>query len=374
MQVRIPSLELGTNVRRRLTTLAVAATVGALALTGVVSAGATVAAQKPNAGGYKIGLLLPENQTTRYEAFDHPVFVARIHALCPTCTVDYKNAAQNEATQLTQFNAAIANGDQVIVLDPVNGATAATMVAKAKSAGVKVISYDRLVTGTTGLSLYISFDNQKVGVLQATALVARMKALHKTKGNIVVINGSVTDNNAHLFNAGALSVLKKNPQYKIVGQHWTLNWTPADAQTFMQGQIAKFGKNAFVGVYAANDGTAGGAIAAMQKAGYKPIPPITGQDAQLTNIQYILNGLQYMTVYKALIPEATQAANAAYTLASGGTVKTTVKVSGVPSILLTPIAVTQKNIEATVVKDKFYTAKQICTKAYAAACKKYGVK
>jgi len=351
-------------VRRRITTVAVAAAASALALTSVFATGATAATKPAASSTIRIGLLLPESATTRYEAFDHPVFKKELAKKCPKCVLDYANASQNESTQLTQFQALVAKGDKVIVLDPVNGATASTMVALAAKHKIKVISYDRLVTGTKGLSLYISFDNYKVGVLQATALVARLHAIGKKSGKLVVINGSTTDNNAHLFNAGAMSVLSKSG-FTIAAQHWTKNWDPADAQTWMSSEIAALGgPSGFVGVYAANDGTAGGAIAAMNAANFSSIPPITGQDAQLDAIQRIILGTQYMTVYKALIPEATSAADAAFALASGKKLSTKATVANgstkVPSILLTPIAVTKSKIASTVVKDKFYSAKQIC--------------
>ena len=136
-----------------------------------------------------------------------------------------------------------------------------------------------------------------------------------------------------------------------------------------------------MGVYAANDGTAGGAIAAMKGAGVKPSSlPITGQDAELAAIQRILAGDQYMTVYKAIKPEAEAAAQLAYDLAqgkqpSGGLVngKTDNGQGQIPSVLLTPIAVTKDNVNDTIVKDGFWKASQICTGQYAAACKDAGI-
>ncbi len=366
-------------MRRRLTTIAVATGIGALALSTVFTAGATAAPKAAAASKtVRIGLLLPESKTTRYESFDHPVFKKELAKKCPKCVLDYANANQSESTQLTQFNSLVAKGDKVIVLDPVNGATASTMVSIAVKHKIKLISYDRLITGISGINLYISFDNYKVGVLQGTALLAKLKADGVTSGKLVVINGSVTDNNAKLFNAGALSVLSKS-KFTIADQHWTKNWDPADAQSWMTSEITKLGgQSGFVGVYAANDGTAGGAIAAMNSAGFTKIPPITGQDAQLDAIQRIITGVQYMTVYKALVPEATAAADAAYTYASGKTVKTTAKTNNgkvnVPSLLLTPIAVTKGNVKTTIVKDKFWTAKQICTGSFAAACTSLGIK
>jgi len=148
----------------------------------------------------------------------------------------------------------------------------------------------------------------------------------------------------------------------------------------MQQALTALG-NKVDGVYAANDGTAGGAIAAMKAAGLSPLPPITGQDAELAAIQRILAGEQYMTVYKAIKPEAEGAAQLAFTLDSGGT-PAAASVNGkvnngkidVPSVLLTPVAVTKDNVESTVVADGFWKASDICTADYAQACTANGVK
>jgi D-xylose transport system substrate-binding protein len=135
------------------------------------------------------------------------------------------------------------------------------------------------------------------------------------------------------------------------------------------------------GVYCANDGTASGAIAAMIAAGINPLPPVTGQDAELAAIQRILTGDQYMTVYKAIKPEADAAAELAYDLLTNTPVpadmtqgKTTNNGTiDVPSVLLTPIVVTKDNIKDTVVQDGFWTVQQICTAEYADACKAAGL-
>ena len=151
------------------------------------------------------------------------------------------------------------------------------------------------------------------------------------------------------------------------------------AQQEMEQAITAIGKGNFVGVYAANDGTAGGAIAAMKGNGIDPKTiPTTGQDAELAAVQRILIGEQYMTVYKAIKPEAEKAAELAVALAKGDTPpeaadKVPNGMKDVPSILLTPIAVTKDQIKDTIVKDKFLSASDICTGKYAAACKEAGI-
>ena len=200
---------------------------------------------------------------------------------------------------------------------------------------------------------------------------------------IVMINGSPTDNNASLFKQGAHSVfdpLVSAGKLTIAKEYDTPDWSPDQAQNEMQQALTALG-NKVDGVYCANDGTASGAIAAMKAAGLSPLPPVTGQDAELAGIQRILVGEQYMTVYKAIKPEAEAAAQLAYDLLT----KTAVPDSmtngktvnngtiDVPSVLLTPIAVTKDNVKSTVVADGFWTTDQICTADYASACKDAGL-
>ena len=330
-------------------------------------------------GAKNIALLLPESQTTRYEQFDKPLFEAKVKALCSDCKVNYQNASQDEAKQRQQMDSVIAAGADVVVLDPVNGETAGTMAKTAKAKKIPVVSYDRLVLNAD-VDYYISFDNEKVGKLQAQALVDKLKKDGKTSGKIVMINGGPTDNNAKLFSKGAHSVLDSSG-FDIVPKpdFFTPEWKPEEAQKFMSGQIATLGKTGFIGVYAANDGTGGGAIAAMRTAGITPLPPVTGQDAELAAIQRILAGEQYMTVYKAYAPEAEKAAELAVALAKGESVTgADAKVNNgekdVASVLLEPIAVTKENVKDTIVADKLYTVDQICTAQYAAACTAAGLK
>ena len=329
-------------------------------------------------GGKKIALLLPESKTARYESQDRPNFERKLKELCPDCQVIYSNADQDAAKQQQQAEAAITNGANVLVLDPVDSASAAAMVNRAKQSKIPVISYDRLITNAP-VDYYISFDNVQVGKLQGEALTKKLKEDNKS-GSIVMINGAPTDNNAKLFKQGAHSVIDSSG-FKVAKEYDTPDWSPDKAQTEMEQAITALGKTGFVGVYAANDGTAGGAIAAMKGAGIDPSKmPTTGQDAELAAIQRILIGDQYMTVYKAIKPEAEAAAQLAYDLAqgkqpSGGLVngETDNGQGQIPSVLLTPVAVTKDNVNDTIVKDGFWKASQICTGRYAAACKDAGI-
>jgi D-xylose transport system substrate-binding protein len=336
------------------------------------------------AGG-SIALLLPESQTTRYESADRPFFEAKFKQLCPNVDIVYSNANQVAADQQQQAEAAIARGVKVLVLDPVDGDAAGAIVKSAKAKNIPVISYDRLIKGGANPDYYVSFDNERVGKLQAQALLEKLTSGGNAKPKITMINGSPTDNNATLFKTGAHSVL--DGKVDIVKEDAAANWKPEEAQQLMEQFIAAVGKDGFDGAYCANDGTAGGAIAAMKAAGIDPkTRPITGQDAEVAAVQRILSGEQFMTVYKAIQPEAEKTAELACGLFKGEKPPADSKVNNgtidVPSVLLTPIAVTAtgggttKSVAETIVKDKFYgpdTVAKIC-KGYEPVCQTASIK
>ncbi len=325
--------------------------------------------------GGKIALLLPESKTTRYETQDRPNFERKLEEICEDCDLIYSNADQDADKQLDQAEAALTEGAQVLVVDPVDAKSAASIVARAKEQDVPVISYDRLIE-SKDLALYISYDNAKVGELQGTSLVDRLKELGTTSGDLVMINGAPTDSNAAMFKKGAHSVIDDSP-FKVAKEYDTPDWSPDKAQDQMEQAITALGNDGFVGVYAANDGTAGGAIAAMKAAGIDPSTiPVTGQDAELAAVQRILAGEQFMTVYKAIKPQAELAAQAAVALLNGeelGDDIVTSDTDGVPTHLFDPVAVTVNEIADTIVADGFWTAEQICTDDYKAACDKAGI-
>src|SRR3954449_9789389 len=262
-----------------------------------------------------IALLLPENQTARYESSDRPQFQSNVKKLCPDCKVLYSNAAQDAAKQQQQAEAALAQGAKVMVLDPVDGAAAAAIVKQANAKNVPVVSYDRLLLNSKP-DYYVEFDSPSVGEIQGKALVDKLKADGKS-GSIVMINGDPADNNAKLFKQGAHSVIDGSG-FKVAKEYDTPDWSPDKAQSEMEQAITALGKNGFVGVYSANDGNAGGIVAAMKSNGVDPTKiPITGQDAELAGVQRIVAGQQYMTVYKAIKPEAEAAAQLAVNLLQG---------------------------------------------------------
>src|SRR3954462_4393719 len=326
------------------------------------ASGSSTGAASSGTGG-KIAFLLPESKTARYETQDRPLFEKDVKALCGSCQVVYSNADQDASKQQQQAEAALTQGVKVVVLDPVDGAAAAAIVSQANAKKGPVISYDRLLLNSKP-DYYVEFNSPSVGKIQGQALSDKLGG----KGTIVMINGAPTDNNAKLFKEGAHSVIDK-AGIKVAKEYDTPDWSPDKAQQEMEQAITAVGKTGFQGVYAANDGTAGGAIAAMKGNGVQPSSrPITGQDAELAAIQRILAGDQYMTVYKAIKPEAEAAAQLAYDLLqgkqpSGGAVngKTDNGQKDVPSVLLKPVAVTKDNVNDTIVKDGFWKPNQICT-------------
>lgn len=343
-------------------------TLGSVASLALVAGCASTGGESGAESEGTIALLLPESQTARYEAFDRPFFEDKVAEL-GDFEVLYSNADQDAALQQQQAESAITAGADVLVLDPVDAQASISIVQAANAEGIPVISYDRLVAGGE-LAYYISFDNEKVGVLQGEALVEKLTADGAT-GGIIMVNGSPTDGNATLFKSGAHSVIDGSG-FDILAEFDTPDWSPDEAQSWVDGQLTQF-EGQISGLYAANDGTAGGAIAALKAANVDPLPIVTGQDAELAGIQRIVTGDQYMTIYKAIKAEAELAAEIAVALARGEEVTGEVDVDGTPSTLLEPVVVTVDNILDTVVADGFYTVEQICTAEYADACAAAGI-
>jgi D-xylose transport system substrate-binding protein len=308
-------------------------------------------------GGPKVALLLPESQTTRYESHDHPEFDAAVKAACSDCELIYSNANQDAAAQQSQMEAALTDGADVVVLDPVDSASAAAMVTLAKQQDVPVVSYDRLILNTPDVAAYVSFDNVRVGQLQGSALTKKLADDGNPTGPIIRVNGDPSDNNAKLFGSGAESEFSK-AGVQVAKEYDTPEWDATNAQNEMDQAITAVGKTGFHGVYSMNDNMAGGVIVAMQNAGLDPKTiPVTGQDAESSGIQRILAGEQFMTVYKAN---------------NGAT--------DVPSVLLTPQEVTKDNA-ATVTyggqpligADGYWTVGDICTPEFQSACQAAGI-
>ncbi|GGM65564.1 sugar ABC transporter substrate-binding protein [Dactylosporangium sucinum] len=347
----------------------------AVAATVVSGCGGSTGDKQAGDDAPTIALFLPESKTTRYEAFDRPLFEAKVKALCADCKLLYANADQDAAKQQQQVEAALAEGADVLVLDAVDAGAVASLVNQAKQKKVPVIAYDRLISKIS-YEYYVSFNNVRVGEMQGQALLdALTKAGTADKGKIVMLNGAPTDPSSADYKTGAHNVLDGKVQ---IGREFdTPDWSPDKAQQEMEQAITALGRDAIVGVLSANDGMAGGAIAAMKRAGYPTLPPITGQDAELAAVQRILTGEQYMTIYLDIRQEAEKSAELAVALAKGEKPAAPTKVANgtadIPAFLLDPIAVTADRIKDTIVKDGFYKTSDICTGPVVPACAKAGI-
>lgn len=318
-----------------------------------------------------VAFLMPDQASTRYEEHDFPGFKAEMEKLCPDCTVIYQNANADVNLQQQQFNSVIAQGARVIVLDPVDSAAAAGLVTLAKSQDVRVIAYDRPIPDTPA-DYYVSFDNQGIGRAIAESLVAHMKAEGVPEGSgVLQINGSPTDAAAGLIRDGIHEGLADSG-FKTLAEFDTPDWAPPKAQEWTAGQVTRFGDE-IKGVVAANDGTAGGAIAAFKAAGVDPVPPVTGNDATIAALQLIISGDQYNTISKPSEIVAAAAADVAVKLLNGETPEPKTTLYDTPAELFVPAVVTAENIKAEIFDKGIQTPDEVCTGEYAEGCKALGI-
>ncbi len=334
----------------------------------------------PNGAGTKlaIGVILPDEVTsTRYVEFDAPdLATAFTDAGLSTSEFSIQKAQGSDATEITDAQAMIANGAKVLLVDPLDASTGASIEAAAAKAGVKVIDYDRLTLGGSR-QYYVSFNNVRVGQLIGQGMLSCLNAWHVKKPVMYVMYGATTDNNATLFGQGYNAVLKHKGFHPGEGAPNTANtinestgtWTPSVALTDFQGAYSAHPNiNAVV---TPNDENAAPIISYLQGKGLKPRKiPFTGQDATLTGFQNILAGYQCGTVYKPIWLEAQAAATLAFYLAAGktppaglvnGHTEDTVSHVAVPSVLLTPSWVTAPKIQSTVIKDGVINPVALCT-------------
>ncbi|MEU1335948.1 substrate-binding domain-containing protein [Streptomyces sp. NPDC005827] len=363
--------------------LALAASASALTLTACGAldgiTGSDSSTSPNNRDDITVGLLLPDKDTARFEAFDYPIFKKEVATLTHgKGTVDYANAEADQATQSRQFQQMVAKKVDIIVVDALDSAAIAPDVRKAKDAGIPVIAYDRLAQGP--IDAYVSHDNELVGEVQGRAIVEALGS-RAASSEIVMMNGDPADPNTARFKEGALGELEN--KVRIAEQYDTDKWSPAVAEANMKKAIRAVGLGKIAAVYSANDGMAGAVIDAMKKAGATTIPPVTGQDANLDAVQRVVSGEQYMTVYKSFLDEATDAAQMAVykvqsrdiqydALAQDKVDSPTEK--DIPATLVPVVALTKDNIKDTVIADGVYTVADICTPKYASACAAIGLK
>jgi D-xylose transport system substrate-binding protein len=334
-----------------------------------------------NGGSSKadVGVILPDATTSpRWESQDRPNLQKAFDAA--GLKSDIQNAQGDTAKFGQLCDSMINEGVSVLMITNLDSDSGAACLKKAADAGVQTIDYDRLTLGG-GASYYVSFDNVKVGELMGQGLVDALKKDGKNSGNVVEVDGASTDNNAALFKQGYDSVLKANPQYKIVADQ-SGNWDATKAgQVF--DQMYTQNKGNIDGAIVANDTMSGGVIARLKADGVAGKVPTTGQDASTEGLQNILRGFQAGTVYKNTTLEADAASKLAIDLIKGdksaaaalatGTVKDTKLNKDVPSVLATPVWITADTVKQ-VVADGQADAAQICTGDVAKLCTKYGVK
>src|SRR5882762_2593424 len=305
---------------------------------------------KSGSGHVRIGLSMDTLKEERWQ-HDRDLFVARAQELGAEVLVQAANG--DDKTQNQQAENLLTQGVDVLVVIPHNGEVAASIVDSAKRQNVPVIADDGLIRNSEP-DLYVSFDNEKVGEMQAEYLMKRAP-----KGNYVLIGGAPTDNNAMMFRSGQMKALKSSidsGDIRVVSSEWARDWLASEALKHAENSLT-LSNNNIVAIVASNDATAGGAIQALeeQKLGGKVL--VSGQDADLPALQRIVAGTQSMTVYKPVAQLARRAAEAAVALARHEKIDTTSTVNNgkidVPSVLLEPLVVDKNNIVDTVIKDGY---------------------
>jgi len=301
--------------------------------------------------------------------------------------VELQYAGDDIPTQSQQVDQMITQGVDALIIAAIDGTALSSQLQAAADADIPVISYDRLIRDTPNVDFYVSFDNFKVGVAQGTALLAGLGVTDKdgkdtgTKGpfNIELFAGSLDDNNAGFFFDGAMSVLQpkiddgtlvvKSGQTKIE-QAATLRWSQETAQKRMEDLLTgSYSDGSKVdGVLSPYDGISRGIITALQNAGYgqgAPMPPITGQDAEIASVKLINDGVQSSTIFKDTRTLAAQAVTAAEAFLKDEepeandteTYDNGVKV--VPSYLLPIETVYKEDIQKTLVDSGYWTADEV---------------
>jgi D-xylose transport system substrate-binding protein len=359
-------------------------TISASAFNNSFSAMATLKPLASQGKGIVAAILPDTTSSTRYVEFDEPMLKKAMAAAgLPSSDIVVQNGQGSDQTFLTDAQSDITKGASVLMIDPEDSGVGARVEALAKAHGVQVIDYDRLTLGGNR-NYYVSFNNVQVGKTMGQGFVKCVSAWHVSHPNVVVMRGDPTDNNATLFYQGyynqVLAPLFKSGKYTdVINPAGT--WDPPTAKTeFEQAYTAHSNINSAL---IPNDENGAPIITYLKSRGIKPNTfPTTGQDATLTGLQNILSGYQCGTVYKPIYLEAQAAVSLAMYLRAGktppsnlvnGTTMDTKEHKAVPSVLETPEWVTPQNMKDTIVKDNFVPTTQLCSGAYAADCKKYGI-
>ena len=318
----------------------------------------------------KVGFLMSDYTTSARWQFDRDFFIAALKKLDPAVEVVIDDAKTDQTRQQTQAASLLTSGAKLLIDVPVDSTQASAIVRAAhdNSPPVPVIAYDRLINNAD-VDAYVTFDPIAVGRQQAQYLVDHVKS-----GTLISIAGAQTDNNAIEFHAGAMQVLDplvKSGRYKLAYDRFTPNWDSNAAQAETASALNNLG-NKVDGILVANDGMAGGVVAALRAQHLNGKVVVTGQDATVAGIQNILTGEQSMTIYKPIRKLAEAAAEMTDAYLKGQKPKTTTTMKNgkidVPTVLLPVVTVTKDNIKSTVIADGFVTKEQLCNGIPASAC------
>ena len=320
--------------------------------TPVADTASTAAADRPVRIGFSM-------DTLKEERWQRDKALVEQRAKEVGAVLDVQVANGDDAVQTKQADNMLIKGVDVLIVAPHNGEIAASIVEAAHRKGVPVIAYDRLIRNSD-VDLYISHQVEKMGEMQAEYALQ-----HVPKGNYVLIGGSPTDYNAILLRKGQMNILKPavdRGDVKIISEQYAKEWRADEALRITEDALTRTGKK-IDAIVASNDGTAGGAISALEAVGLAGKVLVTGQDAQKDAVQRIARGTQTMTVYKQIQPLAFGAVDAAMLLARKQPVPTTDKINNgkidVPAILLPPMSVDKANLDATIIKDGYHKREDI---------------
>jgi len=316
----------------------------------------TATSSAPRTGPVRIGFSMDTLKEERWQR-DKQLVEQRAKELGAVLDVQVANG--DDAVQTRQADNMLTKGIDVMIVAPHNGEIAASIVEAAHRQGVPVISYDRLIRNAD-VDLYISHQVERIGEMQGDYALK-----HVPKGNYVLIGGSPTDYNAILLRKGQMNILQPavdRGDIKIVSDQFAREWKPEEALRITEDALTKSGKK-IDAIVASNDGTAGGAISALEAAGLAGKVVVTGQDAQKDAVQRIVKGTQSMTIYKQIQPLAFGAVDAAMKLARKEPVAAPDKINNgkkdVPSILIPPMVVDKANVDDTIIKDGYHKREEI---------------
>jgi D-xylose transport system substrate-binding protein len=287
---------------------------------------------------------------------DRDIFVARANELGAKVIVQTANSDSTEQERQVQY--LLEQNIDVLVLVPNDAEKAANIVRAAKSKGVKVISYDRLVKNS-GADLYISFDNSKVGELMGQAAVE-----NAPQGKYLLLNGSKSDNNSLMFSEGYKKELEEGIQkgkIEIVGETWVNNWLYEDAFKFVEESFKEDMEiNAII---AANDTLAAAALNSLAEGRIAGKVTVVGHDADLDGCQRVVEGTQYATVFKPIDKIAKIAAEYAINMAKGQSVKANDTFFDgkyeIPYYKIPPILVKKENMQEVIIKSGFHKLEDV---------------